>query len=517
MKKNRFVQTSGRKTKLIICIAFAVLCALSVLFAVLLRKDDSKITASANENIVVENSSSFPTITQFPINYEIEIKGNFSYTQGFGGQNYGSFHTFYIPFTSTESGTPTVTTFTAYVTNSEDNNYNIVYKNYYTSVAGRPTSHGKMNKLFTFCVSDGYSNTNQDAFQLAFANITFPSGSKQANCKFAIYSGSFEDTIDKWIAFSGLDYDHYVEGYQEGYTAGETAGTQAGHETGYQEGLTEGRNEAQRGIFNGATFDVEFYKDDSHLTQFDKQEIVPEFINTGVTFNTVGTYYQSIAGQIGIPPFPTAKVTLNVLPFIYNTLIYKFYSTSPESGAIPSDVKVSTQDGTVYTLKTTTTVLPGTTAAQGLFYELYKNEQIIESLASPIVSFEWELYLYYPYLTGNTFSFSTMDNNGYIPGYNNGYNEGYNQGESTGYSKGETDGFNQGKLEGYNEGYNAGAEQAGNYTFLSLMTAVVDAPVKAFTGMLNFEILGFNMASLIIALLSVALLLKIISVFTKGG
>lgn len=108
-----------------------------------------------------------------------------------------------------------------------------------------------------------------------------------------------------------------------------------------------------------------------------------------------------------------------------------------------------------------------------------------------------------------------------IASNNNGYNYGYQQGYENGLDKGYNDGFTDGNKNGYDEGYNVGLnkgkEEASNYSFLSLMTAVVDAPVKSFTGLLDFNILGFNMANLMIALLSVALLLKIIQVFTKGG
>ena len=89
--------------------------------------------------------------------------------------------------------------------------------------------------------------------------------------------------------------------------------------------------------------------------------------------------------------------------------------------------------------------------------------------------------------------------------YLNYGNEQYNQGKNEGYSN------------GYTAGYNMGIGEGGNYTFLNLMTAVIDAPIKSFTGLLNFEILGFNIMGLITALLTVALILKIISTFSKGG
>lgn len=95
----------------------------------------------------------------------------------------------------------------------------------------------------------------------------------------------------------------------------------------------------------------------------------------------------------------------------------------------------------------------------------------------------------------------------YNVGYDNGYTSGFNDGQSTSYQTG----YDAGNSAGYKKGYSLGKEeglkigQDGNFT--SLMTAVVDAPVKALTGLLDFEILGQNMLSFLGALLSLSLIL----------
>lgn len=95
---------------------------------------------------------------------------------------------------------------------------------------------------------------------------------------------------------------------------------------------------------------------------------------------------------------------------------------------------------------------------------------------------------------------------GYVSGsYDDGYDMGFTAGKDQGYSN------------GYSVGYEAGVNAGKDYSFLSLMSSVVDAPVKAFTGLLDFNVLGFNMAGFVLSLLSVALLLKIIMVFKNGG
>lgn len=63
---------------------------------------------------------------------------------------------------------------------------------------------------------------------------------------------------------------------------------------------------------------------------------------------------------------------------------------------------------------------------------------------------------------------------------------------------------------GYNSGYSAGVAAGGKNNFLGLFTAVVDAPLQAFTGLFDLEILGFNMKNLILGILSFAITAMVI-------
>lgn len=47
----------------------------------------------------------------------------------------------------------------------------------------------------------------------------------------------------------------------------------------------------------------------------------------------------------------------------------------------------------------------------------------------------------------------------------------------------------------WNAGYNAGASDSNNYSFLSLVGAVFDAPLQAFTNLFNFDLFGVNMTA----------------------
>lgn len=96
------------------------------------------------------------------------------------------------------------------------------------------------------------------------------------------------------------------------------------------------------------------------------------------------------------------------------------------------------------------------------------------------------------------------------------YQSGYGQGNTDGYDRGYTQGTSDGYTNGYNAGYGAGTnhgiETASDYSFLSLIGAVVDAPIKAFTGLFNFNILGVNLSSFFFGLFTIALTIAIIRV-----
>ena len=70
------------------------------------------------------------------------------------------------------------------------------------------------------------------------------------------------------------------------------------------------------------------------------------------------------------------------------------------------------------------------------------------------------------------------------------------------------------RKEGYDLGYSAGKKYAQTVlsagTFNSLITSVVDAPIKAVTGLLDFEILGQNMLSFLGALMALCLIVFIL-------
>ena len=101
------------------------------------------------------------------------------------------------------------------------------------------------------------------------------------------------------------------------------------------------------------------------------------------------------------------------------------------------------------------------------------------------------------------------------------YSQGYSQGVADGYQNGLTDGekvgYNKGYEYGENVGYNRGVGDSGEYTFLGLFTAVVDAPIKAFLGLLDFEILGMDMQKFFLSILTAALCIAVYRLFSGSA
>ncbi len=78
--------------------------------------------------------------------------------------------------------------------------------------------------------------------------------------------------------------------------------------------------------------------------------------------------------------------------------------------------------------------------------------------------------------------------------------------------------FEEGKKQGYDEGYRVGQEKGyaegskaqGDYSFLGLIGAVIDAPINSFRQMFDFDVLGVNMSSFMLSLFTISIIIVII-------
>ena len=97
-----------------------------------------------------------------------------------------------------------------------------------------------------------------------------------------------------------------------------------------------------------------------------------------------------------------------------------------------------------------------------------------------------------------------LNNNAYQNGYFNGLNDANRDKDKL-------------VKNAYNNGFNDGIKKGNDYSFLGLMSAVIDVPIKAFTSLLNFEILGINLSAFMFGLLTLALIIFIVKLFVGGG
>lgn len=79
-----------------------------------------------------------------------------------------------------------------------------------------------------------------------------------------------------------------------------------------------------------------------------------------------------------------------------------------------------------------------------------------------------------------------------------------------GYNKAKDYYYNLWYLNRYEQGRQAGVESAGKYTWLGLFGSIIDAPITAVRGLLNFDLLGFNMFNAFSALVTVSIIIAII-------
>ena len=104
------------------------------------------------------------------------------------------------------------------------------------------------------------------------------------------------------------------------------------------------------------------------------------------------------------------------------------------------------------------------------------------------------------------------DSVNYDEGYNNGFLDGFTEANNTLVtdSKSYRDGYSSGRTAGYSVGYNDGTEAAGNYTFFSLISSVIDVPIQAIKGLLDFNLFGVDMSSLYLSLFTLCIVIMVI-------
>lgn len=123
-----------------------------------------------------------------------------------------------------------------------------------------------------------------------------------------------------------------------------------------------------------------------------------------------------------------------------------------------------------------------------------------------------DLRNFFTYYVNSSDIADTLYDEGFAAGSQIGYNQGFQAGAVGGYANG----YEVGSTDGYNMGFSAGVASANDYSFLGLIGAVFDAPIQAISGLLSFEILGFNVKTFVLSLFTLCVVLKLVSVITGG-
>lgn len=248
---------------------------------------------------------------------------------------------------------------------------------------------------------------------------------------------------------------------------------------------------------------------------------------TRVDFNTINNSFFSTSSSWSI------DLTSNTLPNLPDTLPvteYKYFNNNTNIQYYDWETTYS------YFFKLTGVYPYATTASLGIycseipinFLQLYKVNFLLEPSSDKLVQ---KTVTYFD-IYGNFIAFNSLyidtqptffNYDRYIQSnldenaeYQSGFNAGYIQGENDGYSSG----FNQGEQIGYDSGYYQGkidgASQANDYTFLALMGSVIDAPIQAVGGLLNFNFLGINMSDFFFGLLTMCLFIAVAKLVLKS-
>ena len=284
-------------------------------------------------------------------------------------------------------------------------------------------------------------------------------------------------------------YQGYTLGESAGYDNGYAEGESAGYDNGYVKGQLQGYEQSRNGFFSG-DFDITFYTNNvNNFINFNSSEIV---VNGGtINFDQFSTSLLEFASELGQDTFNCTgwQLSFNGKTSYVSYSQFKLYGNLSRFSSLQNNFFDS---GNVVELYVDSWSVSNRKLTSWIFDE--ENSNYVLSLASfddddLIVG----ISCIYPNIPAvNLFSVSSgSENIGIILSADTSlYYSGYNV--------------------GYENGYTNGVAESNEYSFAGLLGAVIDVPVKTFTSLFNFEILGVNLSSFFYALLTVATILTIV-------
>lgn len=101
----------------------------------------------------------------------------------------------------------------------------------------------------------------------------------------------------------------------------------------------------------------------------------------------------------------------------------------------------------------------------------------------------------------------------------NSFDDGYAKGVEAGIESAQQSNAQavvNARAQGYEQGRRDALSDDNDYTFFGLLGAVIDAPIKSFNGLLDFNILGTNLRSFVLAMLSLSVIIIVIKIALGG-
>lgn len=220
--------------------------------------------------------------------------------------------------------------------------------------------------------------------------------------------------------------------------------------------------------------------------------------------NTVG-WHVSVHKQV-LPP-ETTILGYYVYLRVNSTDIYSYYVTGSnfDTGAISEQKWLVSSNYTFGDLKLYKYDFSGATSYYSLLPHVDGKTRPIDSQFGVDGWSSW-------FALFDLNNFASLSNDVYI---NMGYSQAKAYYDELIKTKSQ-ESYLKGKAIGYDLGYQDGKLEGGDYTFTSLIGAVFDAPISAFRGLFNFEILGVNMQRFVLALLTLSVIIIVIR-FALGG
>lgn len=253
---------------------------------------------------------------------------------------------------------------------------------------------------------------------------------------------------------------------------------------------------------------------DNTLNTFDNFEIIFDFNTDGSVMLELWNSGNTLPIANNIKYFVPLLDTWSYVPikwdssYSWNYLFQYYRDTSFNNNVVSVTIESYPmgRDSTVYTTTNITFYDNNSNVMRILFFTTYNSST--SSGRAQATSRGFLVYNLRTYYLTNSFS----DNEAYQAGLQYGREQGLASNQQDIYDSG----FRAGRALGDDEGYTRGVNDANQYSFFNLMGAVMDAPVKAFIGLFNFNFLGVNLLNIASGIVTFAVVVRIVRLVLGG-